>query len=124
MDSDELQKYVEDLAANLKEAEGESLLLWGYFDEGSPTQSKETRTGFLTVLCCRNIKEDGHCLEDHNDSPMECERNKVREDENGDGDIYDTDAKVEDRCDGEPGLEDGRDDGDSERSCHNKEDDL
>ena len=80
VDSDELQKYAEDLAADLKEAEGESLVPAGYFDEGSPTQSDKTRTGFPTVLYGKNLEEDGECLEEHNDSPTESEGNEGRED--------------------------------------------
>ena len=51
----ELQKYVENLAADLKETEGESLVLAGYFDEGSPTQLNETRIGLPTVLRGKNL---------------------------------------------------------------------
>jgi len=82
VDSDELQKSAEDFATYLKEAEGESLVLAGYFDEGSPRQSDETRTGFPTALCGKNLEEDGECLEEHNDSPTESEGNEGREDEN------------------------------------------
>ena len=124
VDSDELQKYAEDLAADLKEAEGESLVLAGYFDKGSPLQSDKTRTGFRTVLCGKDLEEDGECLEEHYDSPTESEGNECREDENEDSNEYDTDDEGEDRDDGETGLDDGTDDGDSEGSCNDEEDDL
>jgi len=98
VDSDELQKYTEDLAADLKEAEGEILVPAGYCDEGLPTQSDETRTVFPTMPCGKNLEEDGECLEEHdnklqehNDSPMESEGNEGREDENGDSVEHDTD---------------------------------
>jgi len=91
VDSDELQKYAENLAADLKEAEGESLAPVWYFDEGSPMQLDKTRTGFPTVLCSENLEEDGECLEEHNDSPTESKGNEGREDENGDRDEHDKD---------------------------------
>jgi len=126
-----LQKYAEDLAADLKEAEGEILVTAGYIDEGSPTQSDETRTVFPTVLCGKKLEEDGECREEHdneleeyNDSPTESKGNEGREDENRDSYEHYTDDEGEDRDDGEPSLDDGMDGGDSEGSCNNEEDDL
>jgi len=131
VDSDELQKYAEDLAADLKEAEGKILVPAGYFEEGSPTQSDETGTVFPTVLCGKNLKEDGEFLEEydneleeHNDSPTKSEGNEGRQDENGDSDEHDTDDEGVDRDDGERGLDGGTDGGDSEGSCNDEEDDL
>ena len=108
----------------MKEAQGESLVPAGYFDEGSPTQSDETRTGFPTVLCGKNLEEQGECLEKHNDSPTESEGNEGREDENEDSDKHDIDDEGEDRDNGEPGLDDGTDDSDSKGSCNDEKDDL
>ena len=131
VDSDELQKYAEDLATDLKEPEGEILVPAGYFDEGSPMQSHGTRTIFPTVLCGKNLEEDGECLEEHdnkleehNHSTTRSEGNKGREDENGDSYEHNTDDAGEDRDDGEPGLDHGMDDGDSEGSYNNEENDL
>ena len=71
VDRDELQKYPEYLAADLKQAEGKILVRAGYFDQDSPTQLEEMRIVFPTMLCGKNPEDNGECVEKHNEEPAE-----------------------------------------------------
>jgi len=58
VEREEMQKYAEELAVDLREAEEGSLIPGGYFDEGSPTEPEDMRSGLPTILAPEDLGED------------------------------------------------------------------
>jgi len=58
VEREEMQKYAEELAVDLREAEEGGLIPEGYFDEGSPTEPEDMRSGLPTILAPEDLGED------------------------------------------------------------------
>ena len=85
MEREELQTYAEELAMDLREAEEGGLIPDGYFDEGSPTEPEDMRSGLPTILAAECLEDDGGGVEEGRSSTRgdESKRSDVEE---GDGD--------------------------------------